>query len=221
VGELDVRNAIVFCNRKRDVVIVHNSLARHGFNAAALHGDMDQHQRMATLEAFRNGEVALLVASDVAARGLDIPDVSHIINFDVPGQPEDYVHRIGRTGRAGRQGVAAMLVTASDFRALKAITNLVRQDIEWIGEEPSQEQRESRGGRRQPSRRGQRRQAAPAKSKSPQKQPRQRKASKANGNGETASREKAPAAAKKNDAPKATGMGDHVPNFMKRPVRTP
>ena len=78
------------------------------------------------LEAFRNGEVSLLVASDVAARGLDIPDVSHIINFDVPGQPEDYVHRIGRTGRAGREGVAAMLVTPSDFKAVKAITKLVR-----------------------------------------------------------------------------------------------
>jgi len=231
VNELDVRNAIVFCNRKRDVVIVHNSLVRHGFDAAALHGDMDQHQRMATLEAFRNGEVALLVASDVAARGLDIPDVSHIINFDVPGQPEDYVHRIGRTGRAGREGVAAMLVTPSDFKAVKAITRLVRQDIQWIGEEPSFEERESRGGRRQSSRRGPRRAAAPAKAKSPQKKSRPRRDAKADananaiGNGKTAQKpapqKKASKANKREDTPRKTGMGDHVPNFMKRPVRSP
>ena len=106
----DLRNAIVFCNRKRDVAILHRSLEKHGFNAAALHGDMDQRARMAALEGFRNGETTLLVASDVAARGLDIPAVSHVFNYDVPHHAEDYVHRIGRTGRAGRAGASFTLV---------------------------------------------------------------------------------------------------------------
>ena len=109
--ETNVKNAIIFCNRKKDVGIVHRSLQRHGFSVGALHGDMDQHQRTATLDAFRNGTIAFLAASDVAARGLDIPDVSHIFNYDVPIHPEDYIHRIGRTGRAGREGFAA---TAGD-----------------------------------------------------------------------------------------------------------
>src|SRR5262249_45997801 len=92
--ENEVKNAIVFCNRKRDVDTVAKSLKKHGFSAAALHGDLDQSVRTKTLDAFRNGEVQILVASDVAARGLDIPSVSHIFNFDVPMQPDDYVHRI-------------------------------------------------------------------------------------------------------------------------------
>jgi superfamily II DNA/RNA helicase len=123
----DVKNAIIFCNRKKDVGILHRSLLRHGFNVGALHGDMDQHQRTATLDAFRNGTIAFLAASDVAARGLDIPDVSHIFNYDVPIHPEDYIHRIGRTGRAGREGFAATLVTPKDFKALKAIERMLHQ----------------------------------------------------------------------------------------------
>jgi superfamily II DNA/RNA helicase len=130
--EIDVKNAIIFCNRKKDVGIVYRSLQRHGFNVGALHGDLDQHERTATLDAFRNGTIAFLAASDVAARGLDIPDVSHIFNYDVPIHPEDYIHRIGRTGRAGREGFAAMLVTPKDFKALKAIEKLLRQEIPWI-----------------------------------------------------------------------------------------
>ncbi|MGC1465109.1 MAG: DEAD/DEAH box helicase, partial [Pseudolabrys sp.] len=98
------KNAIVFCNRKREVAQLHRSLLRHKFNAVALHGDMDQSARTAALDAFRKGEAKLLIASDVAARGLDIPEVSHVFNFDVPHHPDDYVHRIGRTGRAGRSG---------------------------------------------------------------------------------------------------------------------
>ncbi len=137
--EVAVRNAIIFCNRKKDVGILYRSLQRHGFNVGALHGDMDQHQRTATLEAFRNGTIAFLAASDVAARGLDIPDVSHIFNYDVPIHPEDYVHRIGRTGRAGREGFAAMLVTPGDYKALKAIERLLRQEIPWIDEAPPSE----------------------------------------------------------------------------------
>src|ERR1700722_17136143 len=101
-----LKNAIIFCNRKRDVATLHRSLLRHGFSVLALHGDMDQSARTAALEQFRKNEVTLLVASDVAARGLDIPDVSHVFNFDVPHHADDYVHRIGRTGRAGRSGAA-------------------------------------------------------------------------------------------------------------------
>ncbi|MCU0817029.1 MAG: DEAD/DEAH box helicase, partial [Cypionkella sp.] len=122
-------NAIIFCNRKMDVDVVAKSLKSHGFNAAAIHGDLDQSQRMKTLDAFRDGSLHLLVASDVAARGLDIPAVSHVFNFDVPSHPEDYVHRIGRTGRAGRQGKAFTLAVPSDEKYLSAIQSLVKQDI--------------------------------------------------------------------------------------------
>ena len=135
----DVKNAIIFCNRKKDVGVVYRSLQRHGFNVGALHGDMDQRQRMATLEAFRNGTIAFLVASDVAARGLDIPAVSHIFNYDVPVHPEDYVHRIGRTGRAGLEGNASMLVTPKDYKALKAIEGMLRDEIAWLDGAPNPE----------------------------------------------------------------------------------
>jgi superfamily II DNA/RNA helicase len=116
---------------------VHRSLQRHGFNVGALHGDLDQHQRTATLDAFRNGTIAFLAASDVAARGLDIPDVSHIFNYDMPIHPEDYIHRIGRTGRAGREGFAATLVTPKEMKAIKAIERMLRQEIPWIDGQPS------------------------------------------------------------------------------------
>ena len=158
--EISVRNAIIFCNRKKDVGIVHRSLLRHGFNVGALHGDMDQHQRTATLDAFRNGTITFLAASDVAARGLDIPDVSHIFNYDVPIHPEDYVHRIGRTGRAGREGFAATLVTPKETKAIKAIERLLRHDIPWIDGEPSPAEiahaREDRGRSNGRHRRGSR-----------------------------------------------------------------
>ncbi len=128
----DLRNAIIFCNRKRDVSILHKSLVKHGFSAGALHGDLDQSVRMATLGAFRDGEIKFLVASDVAARGLDIPNVSHVFNFDVPSHAEDYVHRIGRTGRAGREGTAITLSIPSDQKFLEAIERLVKQELPKI-----------------------------------------------------------------------------------------
>ncbi|MGE0765306.1 MAG: DEAD/DEAH box helicase [Hyphomicrobiaceae bacterium] len=135
---LDVRNAIIFCNRKKDVAILYKSLAKHGFNAGALHGDMDQMSRTATLDKFRSGEISLLAASDVAARGLDIPDVSHVINYDVPWQPDDYVHRIGRTGRAGREGISATLVCSDDIKAVDAILKLTNEEPNWIGDAPDE-----------------------------------------------------------------------------------
>ncbi len=131
------KNAIVFCNRKREVAQLHRSLLRHGFNAAALHGDMDQPARTAALDSFRKGDVTLLIASDVAARGLDIPAVSHIFNFDVPHQPDDYVHRIGRTGRAGRSGTAITVVAPADQKSVAAIEKLIGQTIPWMGEQPA------------------------------------------------------------------------------------
>ncbi len=134
-----VKNAIIFCNRKRDVDIVYKSLAKHGFNVGCLHGDMDQHHRTAMLESFRNGELTLLAASDVAARGLDIPEVSHVFNYDTPTVAEDYVHRIGRTGRAGRQGFSATLVTDDDMRTLREIEKMLKTTVEWVGAPPPED----------------------------------------------------------------------------------
>src|SRR5690606_13494838 len=121
----EVKNAIVFCNRKRDVDVVARSLERHGYSAAAIHGDLPQSERMATLRRFRDGELRLLVASDVAARGLDIPDVSHVFNFDPPNSPDDYVHRIGRTGRAGKKGASITIAGPEDAKKLKAIEDML------------------------------------------------------------------------------------------------
>lgn len=133
-----LKNAIVFCNRKRDVATVAQSLQKHGYSAGPLHGDMDQTNRTRTLGEFRGGGIALLVASDVAARGLDIPDVSHVFNFDVPIHAEDYVHRIGRCGRAGRDGWAFTLVTPSDEKYIEAIMKLTGDKIPYVnGEQQS------------------------------------------------------------------------------------
>jgi superfamily II DNA/RNA helicase len=115
------------------VAILHKSLVSHGFSAGALHGDMDQSARMASLDAFKTGDVALIVCSDVAARGLDIPDVSHVFNFDVPTHAEDYVHRIGRTGRAGRSGTALTIVTREDTKYIDGIQKLTTEKINWMG----------------------------------------------------------------------------------------
>jgi superfamily II DNA/RNA helicase len=125
----DLQNALIFCNRKREVAVVYKSLQKHGFSVGALHGDMDQSARTAALEAFRKGEIPVLVASDVAARGLDIPTVSHVFNFDVPHHADDYVHRIGRTGRAGRAGTAISIVTSLDSKSIAAIERLIGQPI--------------------------------------------------------------------------------------------
>ncbi|MBC2836794.1 DEAD/DEAH box helicase [Paragemmobacter straminiformis] len=150
-------NAIIFCNRKMDVDVVAKSLKSHGFNAAPIHGDLEQSQRMKTLDGFRDGTLHLLVASDVAARGLDIPAVSHVFNFDVPSHPEDYVHRIGRTGRAGRLGKAVTIATPHDDKYINAIESLVKQpiprgelpegvDLASAGDSAPREDRKDRGG---------------------------------------------------------------------------
>ncbi len=150
----DLKNAIIFCNRKVDVADLFRSLERHGFSVGALHGDMDQRSRTTMLQNFRDGNIQLLVASDVAARGLDLPDVGHVFNFDVPIHAEDYVHRIGRTGRAGRSGRAFTLVTRSDTKYLDAIEKLINEKIEWLNGDisalpaPMESHENERGGRK-------------------------------------------------------------------------
>lgn len=125
-----VKNGIIFCNRKRDVDIVARSLKKHGFSASPIHGDLDQSTRMATLNAFKTGELRFLVASDVAARGLDIPAVSHVFNYDVPHNADDYVHRIGRTGRAGMTGEAVTIAAPGDEKNLAAVEKMIGRTIE-------------------------------------------------------------------------------------------
>jgi len=125
----DVTNALIFCNRKKDVDILYRSLSKHGFNAAQLHGDMPQSKRTETLEKFKNNEVTLMVCSDVAARGIDIKGLSHVFNFDTPHHAEDYVHRIGRTGRAGKEGRAFTFAMPEDGKAVQAIEKLIGKEI--------------------------------------------------------------------------------------------
>jgi superfamily II DNA/RNA helicase len=129
----DVNTAIIFSNRKTTVRELTSSLQRHGFKASQIHGDMEQSERLRELDRFKGGEINILVASDVAARGLDIKGVSHVFNFDVPWHADDYVHRIGRTGRAGASGKAFTLVTPEDFEAVQAIEKLTGGAIARIG----------------------------------------------------------------------------------------
>ncbi|MCI0466219.1 MAG: DEAD/DEAH box helicase [Beijerinckiaceae bacterium] len=244
-GTASFRNAIVFCNRKRDVAILHKSLQKHGFNAGVLHGDMDQRARMASLEAFKTGSVDLIVCSDVAARGLDIPDVSHVYNFDVPVHAEDYVHRIGRTGRAGKTGVAVSIVTPADQKYLDEIERLIAQKIDWLpGESLASILEAEDAGIRAPrgTHAARSRRTTPAKadlarargSSSPPAhaaEPSGAKPSYTKRPGGAHSRAepavKQPAAAAKvdrrrrseeDDAP-VVGLGDHVPMFLLRPAR--
>ena len=190
-------NAIIFCNRKTDVDIVTKSLRKHKYDASHIHGDLDQSQRTRTLDGFRDGSLKLLVASDVAARGLDIPNVSHILNFDVPGHAEDYVHRIGRTGRAGRDGTAIMICEVRDEKNLKAVEALIQKDIprngSSLGDAPKSEPEPERP---EPVTTDQ----APKKARAPRKTPDKSRA-------------------RKDD--KVVGMGDHMPNFLTRSFKDP
>ncbi len=127
-----VQTAFIFCNRKRDVDSLSKWLSNKGYKAAAMHGDMAQSVRMDTLAKFKGGEVTLLVCSDVAARGIDVDSVSHVFNYDVPINPDDYVHRIGRTGRAGQTGRAWMLVTKYDDKQLSAVLKRIGKEIEQV-----------------------------------------------------------------------------------------
>ncbi|MBM3520165.1 MAG: DEAD/DEAH box helicase [Alphaproteobacteria bacterium] len=156
-SQTNVKNAIIFANRKTTVALLDKSLRVHGFSVGALHGDMDQQARIRTLAAFRANEITFLIASDVAARGLDIPEVSHVFNFDVPIHAEDYVHRIGRTGRAGREGHAFTMATREEAKYVSAIETLIKKDIPWFdagvavdesGERPPRERSPRERGRK-------------------------------------------------------------------------
>jgi superfamily II DNA/RNA helicase len=159
----DVRTAIVFCNRKTTVRDLAKELKRAGLKAGEIHGDMEQPERIRELDRFKDGEINILVASDVAARGLDIKDVSHIFNYDVPWHPDDYIHRIGRTGRAGKTGIAITLATSADGEAIEAIEKLTGTSIrpvEGIAAPASAEAREEKP-KREPSPKPERRERAP------------------------------------------------------------
>jgi superfamily II DNA/RNA helicase len=235
IGSEEVKNALIFCNRKRDVDILQRSLSRHGFDAAALHGDMSQPKRTETLDRFRAGEIRLLVASDVAARGLDIKGMSHVFNFDVPHHAEDYVHRIGRTGRAGREGRSLTLAAPEDGKAVAAIEKLIGKaiplttvtgvaaaDLDFDGD--ARRRSRTRGAARAEAGRGERR-PRPAHARRvdngaadvalfaaadarPVAAPRRR---------EPAARRERPAEAR----PEAgtVGFGDHLPAFLRRAPR--
>jgi superfamily II DNA/RNA helicase len=134
----EFKNAIVFSNRKSTVRELATSLKRSGFTVGQIQGDMEQSQRIAEFDRFKSGEITILVASDVAARGLDVKGVSHVINFDVPWQPDDYIHRIGRTGRAGMTGIAITLATREDAEAVAGIEKLIGHKIPRAGDKPDE-----------------------------------------------------------------------------------
>ncbi|MCY6380622.1 DEAD/DEAH box helicase [Hoeflea prorocentri] len=218
----DVKNAIIFCNRKRDVSDLFRSLERHEFSVGALHGDMDQRARMTMLHNFKEGNIQLLVASDVAARGLDIPDVSHVFNFDVPIHAEDYVHRIGRTGRAGRAGKSFTLVTKRDAKQVDAIIKLIGKDIEWhngdissLAEEDTEavkpKSRSRRGSKQSQTEavdRGRKDKKEPAEASKDDKSKKGKKAANNNDDKRRSRR------GERDDSPTPIGFGDEIPAFM-------
>ena len=223
----DVKNALIFCNRKRDVDILHRSLTGHGFDAAALHGDMAQSKRTETLDRFRNGEVQLLVASDVAARGLDIKGMSHVFCFDVPHHAEDYVHRIGRTGRAGREGRSFMLASPEDGDAVAAIVKLIGKEIAPIAVEGIEAAELEYGERR--SRRARRSAKNSGRQARSQNAAPRREA--LNGQGDQPASNvtlfprpavsRVPRRPERQSEPdrQVVGFGDHLPAFLARPPR--
>ena len=233
----EVKNAFIFCNRKKDVDILLGSLIKHGFNAGALHGDMSQSHRMETLEKFKSDEIKLLVCSDVAARGIDVSSVSHVFNFDVPTHAEDYIHRIGRTGRAGQEGHAYTLVTKSETKYLDGVQKLVGREIPIISldgmdeiaeegaaiaEREKESNRGTKKGRRRanddaPSARSPRKSASRGDPK-PSKKPEE---SSASAQGEKTKNRKPRRSRQANDDQDTPviGLGDNIPAFFKIPLR--
>ncbi|MGI3168154.1 DEAD/DEAH box helicase [Pseudooceanicola sp. C21-150M6] len=229
----ECRNAIIFCNRKTDVDITAKSLQKYGLDAAPIHGDLDQAHRMRTLDGFRDGSLRFLVASDVAARGLDIPNVSHVFNFDVPSHAEDYVHRIGRTGRAGRLGKAVMICVPRDEKNLADIERLVEKEIPRMAlpegfasaagddtpAEASSDSKPSRSRSRSRSRKSSDTEAkteevtvetsaeAAAPAEAPRDNAKNERSSERSSRGRGRDRDR-------RDDNKVVGMGDHMPSFI-------
>ncbi|WP_298562673.1 DEAD/DEAH box helicase [uncultured Aliiroseovarius sp.] len=209
-------NAIIFCNRKTDVDICAKSLSKYGYDAAPIHGDLEQSKRMEVLDGFRAGTLRFLCASDVAARGLDIPNVSHVFNYDVPGHAEDYVHRIGRTGRAGREGKAIMICEPRDEKNLDAVERLIEKEVPRV-DNPLKDEKPKRSSAKsdeekveKPAR--QRKSdkpkdivaaTAPAEQPQPEAKPERNDRNKSRGRGNN-----------RGGGNKVVGMGDHLPEFI-------
>ena len=216
-------NAIVFCNRKTEVDILAKSLKRYGYGAEPIHGDLDQSQRTRTLDGFRAGDIRFLVASDVAARGLDIPATSHVFNFDVPSHAEDYVHRIGRTGRAGRSGKAMMICAASDERNLGDIEALVGNPIPR-GESPLGEAAPAAPAATPvptPEPEAQELPVAPAVAPDPEGQeiaatPRRRTRGGRGRSSVGGEERRSPRSPRREEGSSIVGMGDHLPAFIEK-----
>lgn len=220
-------NAIIFCNRKRDVDIVAKSLKKHGQDASALHGDLDQTLRMKILNGFRDGELKLLVASDVAARGLDIPNVSHVFNFDVPIHSEDYVHRIGRTGRAGREGKAITICLPFEEKYLSSIEELVKKAIPRVdsplkreADTPKAEEKApapKRSRSKKPSKAVEPPEAVVEKAvEAPKPAPQKQENNRSDNNRRP---QRGRGGRGRDNGPGIVGMGNHVPAFMTRDLR--
>ena len=194
----DLKNGIIFCNRKIDVDTLTKSLKKHGFDANAIHGDLEQKERTSILKSFIEEKLKFLVASDVAARGLDIPAVSHVINFDIPIQPEDYVHRIGRTGRAGRKGKAISICLNSEIKYLEKIESLLGNKIEKITNLFSS--------------------TSSISNKKPKLIEPIKVLEKTKNTGENQLVKSIPLPNKKNINTRVVGMGDHVPSFLTKKI---
>lgn len=242
-----LENAIIFCNRKVDVDVLSKSLIKHKLDAAPIHGDLDQSVRTRTLEKFRNGELRLLIASDVAARGLDVPSVSHVFNFDLPSHPEDYVHRIGRTGRAGRSGKAISLMVPADQKYLDGIEALLQKPLPRgtapdmglasarpaeVAEEDAPKPKRTRRARKPANDNAEAKADTPAAPAEPQAAPevapevesapapRQERPARGRGRDRDNNRRDTDRRDNRNRNDGPVGMGDHVPDFLMREFRT-
>jgi len=226
IAREDVKDALIFCNRKRDIGTLYRSMTKHGFSVGQLHGDMSQPARTEMLKNFKDKKFTYMICSDVAARGLDIPALSHVFNFDVPTHAEDYVHRIGRTGRAGVEGHAYTIAVREDEKYIDAITRLIKKDIPRIeldgvksdtpvapaassGKAEESREHESREPKRR--RRGGRGRDRNKNTKQPSAKPESKPAANPKPRPEN----------KSDKAPKKTAFGasEHVPDFMKPPAK--
>ncbi|MGV3481401.1 MAG: DEAD/DEAH box helicase [Sphingobium sp.] len=204
----EINTAIIFCNRKTTVRELAQTLKRDGFAAGEIHGDMEQRDRIAELDRFKAGTINILVASDVAARGIDIKGVSHVFNYDAPWHPDDYVHRIGRTGRAGATGTAFTLVTSADAEAIENIEKLTGLKIDRIGKPAKAEPRKEpkRDDRKAEKPEKPRREKAEARSERPRREDRERPRAE--------SKPHRPARAPVRDDGPDDGWNGPVPNFL-------